>query len=63
MTYLTTAQAATALGISRRTVQWLITTGVLPARRLGRDWHIREADLKLRRVRERAGPGRPRRTA
>lgn len=55
---LTTAQAAAALGISARRVQQLITGGLLPAQRIGRDWLIAPADLAA--VRDRPGRGWPR---
>lgn len=54
---ITTAEAARRLGIKPVTVRWLITTGVLPARRLGRDWMIDPADLA--KARDRRRPGRP----
>lgn len=59
-TQLTTLQAAERLGISPRRIRVLITTGRLPAQRLGRDWLIDERDLAA--VRERK-PGRPKTTA
>lgn len=53
---LTTNQAAARLGISPRRVRALITSGRLPATRVGRDWLIHPADLA--RVQNRR-PGRP----
>lgn len=44
---LTTAEAAAKLGKSVRHIQWLITEGRLPAERVGRDYLIKEGDLKL----------------
>jgi len=44
---LTTAEAANKLNKTVRHVQWLITEGRLPAERVGRDYLIREEDLKL----------------
>jgi len=44
---ITTAEAARKLGKTVRHVQWLITEGRLPAERAGRDYFIREEDLKL----------------
>lgn len=57
---LTTAQAATVLGLSRRRVAQLIERGLLPAQKYGRDYLIRREDLA--RVQQRPGPGRPRKT-
>jgi excisionase family DNA binding protein len=56
-TILSTAEAAERLGLSPRNVRWLIATGVLPARRVGRDWAILATDLG--RARGRRLPGRP----
>lgn len=53
---LTTKQVAERLNISRNRVLDLIAAGRLPAVKLGRDWTIRPADLRLVRVRK---PGRP----
>lgn len=53
---LTTPQVAVILGISKRRVQALITSGRLPATKIGRDWLIAEADLARVIVRK---PGRP----
>lgn len=63
MAPLTTRAAATRLGITPRRVLALIRAGRLPARKLGRDWLIAEADLAG--VAERPPgnrTGRPRRT-
>jgi excisionase family DNA binding protein len=57
MEYLTTKQAAERLGITPRRVQALIEAGRLPSEKFGRDYMIREKDLKL--VEERK-VGRPR---
>jgi excisionase family DNA binding protein len=59
MDYLTTKQAAERLGITPRRVQALIEAERLPAQKFGRDYMIREKDLKL--VEERKA-GRPRKT-
>lgn len=53
---LTTAATAARLGVSRGRVLQLIRAGRLPARKLGRDWTVREKDLHLVAVRR---PGRP----
>jgi excisionase family DNA binding protein len=42
---LTTIDVARELGITRTRVHALIVGGRLPARKLGRDWTIRRADL------------------
>jgi excisionase family DNA binding protein len=47
MDFLTTKQVAEKLGITPRRVQALIEAGRLPAQKFGRDYLIREKDLKL----------------
>lgn len=47
MEFLTTKQVAEILGITPRRVQALITAGRLPATKFGRDYMIKEGDLKL----------------
>jgi excisionase family DNA binding protein len=47
MEFLTTKEAAQKLGITPRRVVALVTAGRLPAQKFGRDYMIREADLKL----------------
>jgi excisionase family DNA binding protein len=59
-TPITTAEAASRLGISRRRVLALIHDGRLSAVRFGRDWLIRPAGLAA--VAERR-PGRPKKVA
>jgi excisionase family DNA binding protein len=54
---LTTKEAAAKLGISVLRVQQLIWAERLPAEKMGRDYFIKEADLKLVKDRK---PGRPR---
>ena len=54
---LTTTEVAEELFISIRRVQALIKAGRLPAKKVGRDWLIKKADLDL--VADRS-PGRPR---
>jgi excisionase family DNA binding protein len=56
MDFLTTKQAAERLGITPRRVQALVTAGRLPAQKFGRDYMIREKDLKLVEIRK---VGRP----
>ena len=47
MEFLTTKEVAARLGITTRRVQALVTAGRLPAQKIGRDYLIREKDLKL----------------
>jgi excisionase family DNA binding protein len=47
MGFLTTKEAAQKLGITPRRVVALVTAGRLPAQKFGRDYMIKEADLKL----------------
>ena len=56
MKILTTKDAAKRLGVHVTRVRALITAARLPAQKLGRDYVIREADLKLVEDRK---PGRP----
>lgn len=60
MKLLTTKEAAARLGISVMRVQQLIWDGRLPAEKMGRDYFIKEDDLKLVQDRK---PGRPRKVA
>ena len=57
MKLLTTPQVAARLGVSIARVQALIWNGRLPAEKVGRDYVVKEADLKLVKDRK---PGRPR---
>lgn len=56
-TLLTTAQAASRLGVSVRRVQAMIAAGRLAATQVGRDWMTSDAALRAVAVRR---PGRPR---
>jgi excisionase family DNA binding protein len=47
MNLLTTKEVAERLGVKVRMVQLLIQTGRLPASKFGRDYMIKETDLKL----------------
>ncbi len=47
MILLTTKQVATRLSVSVRRVHQLIEDGRLPAEKTGRDYFIKESDLKL----------------
>lgn len=47
MNLLTTKEAAVRLNVTVRWIQALITGGRLPAERKGRDYFIKESDLKL----------------
>lgn len=60
MDFLTTKQVADKLGITARRVQALITDGKLPAIKIGRDYLIKEKDLKLVENRK---VGRPKKSA
>jgi excisionase family DNA binding protein len=55
MGLLTTRQAAERLGISIPRIHQLINEGLLPAEKIGRDYVIREEDLKLAKDRPKAG--------
>ena len=57
MNLLTTKEVAARLGVTIQRVQALIQDGRLPASKLGRDYVIKEQDLKLVADRK---PGRPR---
>ncbi|MFL6335842.1 MAG: helix-turn-helix domain-containing protein [Pyrinomonadaceae bacterium] len=57
MNLLTTKEVAVRLGVTIQRVQALIQDGRLPASKLGRDYVIKEQDLKLVADRK---PGRPR---
>jgi len=52
---LTTTQTAKRLGLSVQRVRALIKEGKLPAEKVGRDWVIREKDLKRVKVYGKAG--------
>ncbi len=56
MELLTTKQVAERLGISIARVHQLINEGRLPAEKIGRDYLIKDDDLKLVEDRK---PGRP----
>jgi excisionase family DNA binding protein len=53
---LTTAQAAEKLGLHRTRINAMIKAKRLPAEKIGRDYFIKESDLKLVADRK---PGRP----
>ncbi len=57
MNLLTTKETAERLGVTVTRVQQLIAAGSLPAEKMGRDYFIKEDDLKLVEDRK---PGRPR---
>lgn len=56
MDLLTTKEVASRLGVTVTRVQQMITAGRLPAEKLGRDYIIKNADLRLVENRR---PGRP----
>ena len=60
MGLLTTRDAAERLGVTQTRVQQLILDGRLPDEKMGRDYFIRESDLKLVANRK---PGRPPKSA
>jgi len=53
---LTTSEAAEQLGVSRRQVLTLIGQGRLPAEKIGRDYFIKQGDLRLVKVRPKGRP-------
>jgi excisionase family DNA binding protein len=57
MNLLTTKEVSARLGVTIQRVQAMIRDGRLPASKLGRDYVIKEQDLKLVADRK---PGRPR---
>lgn len=59
MKILSVSTAAERLGVTPRRVIALIQAERLPATQLGREWAIREADLKMVEHRK---PGRPPKT-
>jgi excisionase family DNA binding protein len=56
MNLLTTKEVSKRLGVTVTRVQAMISSGRLPAAKIGRDYIIQEADLKLVADRK---PGRP----
>lgn len=56
MSLLTTIETAERLGVTKARVHALIRVGRLPAEKMGRDYFIKESDLKLVEHRK---PGRP----
>ncbi len=56
MVMLSTQDAADRLGVTIGRVQQLIWDGKLPAEKVGRDYVIQEADLKLVAERKRGRP-------
>lgn len=56
MSLLTTPEVAARLGVTVTRVQQMIVAGRLPAEKMGRDYFVREEDLKLVENRK---PGRP----
>ena len=60
--YITVAQAARQLGISRRHLSRLVQTGTIPGIKPGRDWLVK-ASAVMEYLRQERRPGRkPRRT-
>jgi excisionase family DNA binding protein len=58
--YLTTNEAAWLLDVNPSRVRQLIAEGALPAEKRGRDWWIRERDVRAYMALPRGKPGRPR---
>jgi excisionase family DNA binding protein len=58
---LSTAEAAKLLDVNTSRVAQLIRSGALPAEKRGRDWWIREEDVRAYMALPRGKPGRPRR--
>ena len=58
--WMTTAQAASELGVSQGRVRQLLASGQLPGRRFGRAWVIRRADLERYRALPPGTTGSPR---
>lgn len=56
---LSVAEGARQLGVSPARVRALIKDGLLPARKIGREWVLQEEDV-LQRLAEQPRPGRPR---
>lgn len=56
---VTTAEAATYLGVTQIRIAAMCRAGVLKATKRGRDWYIPRADLETRAA-TRPRPGRPR---
>lgn len=56
MKLLTTNEVAARLGVTIKRVQAMIRDGRLPAEKMGRDYFIKEDDIKLVENRK---PGRP----
>ncbi len=59
--YLSTAEAAALLDVNTSRVAQLIRSGALPAEKWGRDWWLREEDVRAYMALPRGKPGRPRR--
>lgn len=59
MTLFSTTQVADILGVKQARVRQLILARRLPARKIGRDWVIREKDLEFVRVRKIGRPQKP----
>jgi excisionase family DNA binding protein len=58
---LTTKEVAELLDVNTSRVAQLIRSGALPAEKRGRDWWIREDDVRAYLALPRGKPGRPRR--
>ena len=53
---MTLPEASRTYGIAHGTLRSWVHRGLLPARKLGRDWHVEEGDVaRLARVRPKRG--------
>ena len=57
--FLSVAEVAERLGLTRGRVNQLISDNVLPARRIGRSYMVDERDLELAKERNTKKTGRP----
>lgn len=57
---VTVRAAASALGVTPRRIHQLINAGLIAATRFGRVWQIDPKQLSKPALRNRRGPGRPR---
>jgi excisionase family DNA binding protein len=58
MALIGTEAAAKKLGVTGVRIRAMIRSGIIPAKKIGRDWLLEESVLELSRVRNRR-PGRP----
>jgi excisionase family DNA binding protein len=58
--WMSTGEAARSLGVSPNRIRQLVSSGQLPASRIGRNWVIRRADVERYRSLPAGAKGRPR---